>query len=253
MKERLILCGGGHIARALAPLALMLDWDVTVLDDRAEFANVQRFPGCEVLCGSFPDLLERLEVGERDHIVIVTRGHAGDELCLRWALSRSHGYLGMIGSRGKIALLKKHLFALGITEEQFSPVHAPIGLDIGAQTPAEIAVAIAAEMIDWRYANGAAEPPLPDGPCLLAKIVKKHGSAPRGEGAWLALLPDGSFQGTIGGGAVEAAVERQLKELKARDCPFTPFTVHYDLSNRDAAGLGMACGGNVDVQFEELK
>lgn len=247
MNERLILCGAGHIASALAPIAKLLEWDVLVVDDRQEFANQARFPGCETKAGSFAEVLEGVKTDERDHIVIVTRGHAGDQVCLAWALSVPHGYLGMIGSKTKIGTLKRNLKAQGL-EPDWTKIHAPIGLSIGAQTPAEIAVAIAAQMIQWRYDEKVAEPPAPQGPGVVATIVAKHGSAPRGVGAWLMLRPDGTFEGTVGGGAVEGAVCAKLTELQGQD--FAPFRVHYDLSNRDAAGLGMACGGNVDVEFK---
>lgn len=246
--ERMIVCGGGHIASFLVPMAKMLDWNVMVVEDREEFCNQERFPDCELKLGDYQQVLESVVPTENDHVVIVTRGHKGDRCCLAWALERAKGYVGMIGSRAKIARLWADLKAQGVSDQALSSVHAPIGLKIGAQTPAEIAVAIVAEIIDWRYAHGATAPSLPDQPCNLAMITAKRGSAPRGVGAWMALTDQGKFLGTVGGGAVEAEVERKLKEGKIVE----PFTLTYDLS-LDAGRLGMACGGTVEITFSRIE
>ena len=153
---RIIIFGGGHVSLELAKIAAGVDFPVTVLDDRAEFANQERFPNAEVITP--PGLgeeqaaacLAKLRVGPRDGIVIVTRGHAHDRDVLVASLSTSAGYIGMIGSKSKRAAVYKSMMDRGFSQEQIDFVHSPIGLSIGADTPQEIAVSIVAELIQWR-------------------------------------------------------------------------------------------------------
>ena len=151
----LIIAGAGHVAVPLAAMAALCDFTVTVLDDRPQYANAQRFPAADrVIAGPFRDELRKLR-GDRPAfdpatcLVLVTRGHQHDVDLLLEVLDDPLAYLGMIGSRRRIRavydLLERER---GIPRQRFDRVHAPIGLDIGAQTPAEIAVAILAEMIE---------------------------------------------------------------------------------------------------------
>ncbi|MCB9120926.1 MAG: XdhC family protein [Caldilinea sp.] len=151
----LIIAGAGHVAVPLAAMATLCDFTVTVLDDRPQYANAQRFPAADrVIAGPFRDELRKLR-GDRPAfdpatcLVLVTRGHQHDVDLLLEVLDDPLAYLGMIGSRRRIRavydLLERER---GIPRQRFDRVHAPIGLDIGAQTPAEIAVAILAEMIE---------------------------------------------------------------------------------------------------------
>ena len=145
------LFGGGHISAALAKLLVPLGFSVTIMDDRAEFADPARFPAdVKTICGDFGSLLDYVNLSEQDYAAVLTRGHAADTDVLRQLLGKPLRYLGCIGSRKKLALCKEQLLSEGFSEEQWAKLHAPIGLDIGAQTPAEIAVAIAAELISVR-------------------------------------------------------------------------------------------------------
>ena len=246
--ERLILCGGGHVSLELAHIAGRLEFELIVIDDRPEFASPARFPmAARVLCAPFPEALEELGSREDDYYVLVTRGHAHDRDCLEHVLRGKYAYVGMIGSRGKVAAVKAALAGAGIPRETLEGVYAPIGLDIGAQTPAEIAVAIAGQLVQVRARRGPAPvPPPEEAPGVLCTITAKRGSAPRGVGTWMLVRPDGSVLGTIGGGGVEHAALERAKALWARGGG--PVTEHYDLSP-GAADLGMVCGGSVDVEF----
>ena len=148
---RLLIVGAGHIAQPLARLGSVLEFETIVVDERADFANRERFPTAdEVHARPFEAFLDEFEVDERTHVVLVTRAHRFDELALRRLLGSPAPYIGMIGSRRRVHIVYGTLLAEGFTPEQFSKVYAPIGLDIGARTPAEIAIAIAAEIVDLR-------------------------------------------------------------------------------------------------------
>lgn len=145
-----IICGGGHVARAVAPAALAAEFAVTVLDDREEFADPRRFPGAKVVLGSFDGALERLGLDDASYVVIVTRGHTHDMDVLVQALRTPARYIGLMASRSKHARMVAALREAGLDEDALALVHSPIGLDIGAETPAELAVSIVAEMIQVR-------------------------------------------------------------------------------------------------------
>ncbi len=148
---RLFVFGAGHVGAALARIAPDLGFRVTVVDERPEFARIERLPGAsEVKVGIGPDIADQLGVDERSFLVVVTHGHTNDEEVLRWAVESPACYVGMMASRRKVAQIKQHLVDAGIAEAKLDRVHTPIGLDIGAITPAEIAVSIAAEMIRVR-------------------------------------------------------------------------------------------------------
>ena len=143
--------GAGHVAYNLYKVAAIAGFDVVVVDDREAYANRERFPDArEIIAEDFGAVTARLDPPESSHVVIVTRGHRDDMRVLRWALSTRARYLGMIGSRRKTISIYKELEKEGISAETFANVHAPVGLEIGAVTPEEIAVAIVAEMIAVR-------------------------------------------------------------------------------------------------------
>jgi xanthine dehydrogenase accessory factor len=148
--DELVIVGAGHIAQPLATIGRLLDFRVIVVDDRPEFASSERFPGADqVVVADFDDPFAQIPVGPRTYLVLVTRGHRYDFDCLR-VLATSGAepaYLGMIGSRRRVRATFEQLAQEGIDARWLEQVHAPIGLDIHAETPGEIAVAIAAEMI----------------------------------------------------------------------------------------------------------
>jgi xanthine dehydrogenase accessory factor len=147
----LIIFGGGHISFFLARIGKMVDFRVTVIDDRPEFANHERFPEAdETIAEDMASAVQRLKINSDSYIVIVTRGHQNDEQVLGWAVTTPAGYIGMIGSKRKINTSFTYLKTKGVIQEQLDRVHSPIGLSIGAETPEEIAVAIMAEIIQVR-------------------------------------------------------------------------------------------------------
>jgi xanthine dehydrogenase accessory factor len=150
------LFGAGHVSRPVAELASLVDFRTVVLDDRAEFANAERFPRAEqlVVIQSFSDSFEGLEVDRDSYLVILTRGHLHDKTVLEQALKSDAGYIGMIGSRRKRDLIYQELLTKGFSNSELERVHAPIGLAIGAETPEEIAVSIVAELIRARAEMG---------------------------------------------------------------------------------------------------
>lgn len=144
----LYLCGGGHVALKTAQLGQFLDMDVTVFEDRPEFVTAERFPGAElVVTPDYKGIFDGLPIGSRDCIVILTRGHRYDTEILLQAVRTGAGYIGMIGSRRKVAMAMETLRSRQVPEQVIASVHSPIGLSIGAETPAEIAVSILAEII----------------------------------------------------------------------------------------------------------
>jgi len=241
---RLILCGGGHVSRALAQLGVLLEFQVHVIDDRPEFAGQDRFPGCQVHCGPFEAELDALGARDDDFFCVLTRGHAFDQVCVERLLPGSFAYLGMMGSRQKTAAVRQALAQKGFSQETVDKLHAPIGLDLGGQTPAEIAVEIAAQLLLVRSALGLAAPPPPEGPGILCTITDKSGSAPRGPGAWMLLRPDGTTVGSVGGGLLERQITRDARRLWESAGDTLRRT--YDLS----AALDMACGGQVTVLYQ---
>jgi xanthine dehydrogenase accessory factor len=147
----LYIFGAGHVAYNLYKIATIAGFEVTVIDDRESYANRERFPDArEVIADDFDAVTVRLNVPEGSYIVVVTRGHRDDMRILRWAVDANARYLGMIGSKRKTISIYKELEKQGIPAEKFAQVHAPVGLEIGAVTPEEIAVSIVAEMIAER-------------------------------------------------------------------------------------------------------
>jgi len=155
----LYLFGAGHISHHLSKAVSQVGFDVTVIDDRDHYANRERFPDAkEVIAEDVDRAMAQLHPSESSYIVIVTRGHRDDMRILRWAVQTQARYIGMIGSKRKTISVFRELTQEGLAPELFERVHAPVGLDIGAITPEEIAVAITAELIAIRR---HAERPLP--------------------------------------------------------------------------------------------
>jgi xanthine dehydrogenase accessory factor len=152
---RLLIVGGGHVGQAVGNWAVDLDFEVTVVDDRAEYVTRERFPrATELLSGDVADVLRNVEVTPDTYCLIVTRGHNHDEEALYHLIDRGARYVGMIGSRRKIKLIFDDLGAEGVSPELLSRVFAPVGIDIGSQTVPEIAVSILAELIAHRNCGG---------------------------------------------------------------------------------------------------
>jgi xanthine dehydrogenase accessory factor len=148
---RLLIVGGGHVGKAVADLAADLEFDVWIVDDRAEFASPERFPRAERrISGPIDRILPDLEITRDTYCLIVTRGHNHDQEALFHLVNRGARYVGLIGSRRKIKLIYDNLAATGVSREALAAVHAPLGIDIGSQTVPEIAVSICAELVAHR-------------------------------------------------------------------------------------------------------
>ena len=153
--------GGGHVSLYVSKVARLAGFDVVISDDRPAFANPDRFPeAVEIHAGPWEETFSKLKINELSYLVLVTRGHKGDMDCLRWALTTPARYIGMIGSKRKFLEISKALEGEGVPEEKLARVHSPIGLDIGALTPEEIAVSIVAEMIAVRRQAAPSHPSL---------------------------------------------------------------------------------------------
>ncbi len=151
-KPLLVIAGGGHIGQSLALQASLVDFDVTVVDDRTEFTDPALFPGqARTLCGDIPKHIADLSSGSDTYVVLVTRGHKLDAETLEACIHAPVAYVGMIGSTRKVSLIRENFIESGLaTEEEFDRVFAPIGLDIGAVTVPEIAASVTAEIIAVR-------------------------------------------------------------------------------------------------------
>lgn len=145
-----VIFGGGHISMALAAAANTAGFAIGVVDDRETFANAQRFPMAGEIYTSYEEAFTKLRPNAASYLVIVTRGHRDDMRVLEWAVGTEARYIGMIGSKRKVLSVYKALAEQGIPEDKFARVHAPVGLDIGALTPEEIAISIMAELIAIR-------------------------------------------------------------------------------------------------------
>lgn len=150
-----VLCGGGHIGLPLSFLAKILGFKLTVIDNRREFASASRFPHANaILCGAYAQMLRKIPVDEKTYVMVVTQGNEHDYECLRALINLNIGYLGVISSKAKRIKFFNRLKKEGFKEALFKKVSIPAGLDLGAQTPEEIAVSIAAEIIKENNAVG---------------------------------------------------------------------------------------------------
>lgn len=147
--SRLIIAGAGHIGKALSQIGSMLDFEVTVIDDRQEFANSENIPhAAHIINEDIGKAIEKIRKGSDAYIVIVTRGHKDDGNALKACIGSDTAYIGMIGSRNKVALMHKEFISSGwATEEQWNKVYAPVGIEINSKTVEEIAVSIAAQLV----------------------------------------------------------------------------------------------------------
>ena len=256
-EKTLLICGGGHVSVPVAQLGVMLGYDVKVVDDREEFANPVRFaPGVETVCAPFGPYLAQTfpwEAYQDLSVVIVTRGHGADAVCLREAVKHDLTYLGMIGSKRKNQAIFQLLLGKGVTQQALDRVHAPIGLDIGAQTPEEIAVAIAAQWIATRSSGQGSILPqdlrsvlLSGAKGVMVTVVRKSGSAPRDVGARMFLRVDGTTVGTIGGGLAEYQATCAGRAMM--EAPKTMLK-SYEKWSGEAGRSGMICGGGIGVLF----
>lgn len=260
--SRLIILGGGHIALPLAEFAAKCGFAVTVTDDRPSFANHQRFPlASNVFCESFERCFPLLSINESAFVVIITRGHRHDMDCLRQVLKLNTAYTGMIGSRRRVQAIMRQLSDEGYSPEKLAAVCSPIGLDIGAVTPEEIAVSILSQVIhykrnspnaNWAHLDKevlaemgkeAAEPR------ALVTVIETKGSVPREAGAKMIIWPQGKIIGSIGGGCSESQVIKEAYQI-IRNGGYK--IIDIDMTGDVAENEGMVCGGIMKVMVEQL-
>lgn len=267
-EKKLVVCGAGHVSIPIIRIGKMIGCRVTCIDDRPSFAGNAKKAGADtVICDDFRKALDTIEGDNDTYFVIVTRGHRWDEDCLRKIALKPHAYIGLMGSRRRVKIVKEKLIEEGISKEVLDAVYTPVGLNIGAETPEEIAVSILAEIIEVKnkkkrnfgypkeimdaiIGKNHHETPV-EGRKILTTIVTRKGSAPREVGTKMLILPDGRCVGTIGGGCVEADVMRKGREMLLDDNP-SPVLYHVDLTDDEASEEGMVCGGVLDVLMEVI-
>lgn len=265
-RERLIILGGGHIAQPLCEFAARCDFSVTVVDDRMDFANEGRFPlAREVICDGFENAINKLHITPYDFVVVITRGHRHDANCLRALFQqREPAYLGMIGSRRRVRGLLDMLKEEGLDEERLGQICTPIGLAIGAVSPAEIAISILSQVIEYKRLHGGMNRAINTSdldlsvveslmqvqePVALVTVVETKGSTPRGMGAMMYVYPDGRIVGSIGGGCSEAAILRDALDIIGTG---TYKVIDIDMTGDVAESEGMVCGGIMKVLVEDI-
>lgn len=147
-KQRLIIVGAGHVGQPLAKLADIVGFSVVIVDDNEKLANKERFPMAEkIITGNFKEIMDKIEMGSHDFVVIVHGEPEHDYLALEKTIRKSPTYIGLLGSEAKVAMFVKKLKDAGVGEEKLKLLHAPVGLNINAQTPEEIAISILAEIV----------------------------------------------------------------------------------------------------------
>lgn len=260
-EDRLVICGAGYVGFALAKLAVFSGIRTIILEDRADFAGKAEASGADkVLCGPFEEEIRGLEDDKATAYVIMTRGHSYDKKCLLEIACKKSYYVGMMGSKTRAAMMREELKNSRISDDWISRLHSPVGLDIGAQTPEEIAVSVLAEIILERSRTGMsmrngyevfcrALQNMGDGErFVLSTILERRGSAPRKEGTHFIVTESGKTFGTIGGGKLEADIIQASKDMLAHREEYR--IEESDLNNRDAAAEGLVCGGHVKVLME---
>lgn len=271
-EPQLIVFGGGHIAKPLVEFGKKVGFKLTVIDDRPSFANTERFPEADkVLCERFEKSFDFINFNKSTFVVIVTRGHRHDIDCLREVLKYEIGYVGMIGSKRRVKGVMDQLISEGYSKEVLAKVNSPIGIEIGAVTPEEIAISIIAEVIKYRRLSGKkTEGNIPtkvnwpefdkevlnelskEENCTKAivTITSSKGSVPRKAGAKMVVWPHGKIVGSIGGGCSEGEVIIKAYEA-IRSGRYHIENV--DMTNEVVEEAGMVCGGTMEVLIEVFK
>lgn len=268
---RIVLCGGGHVAMALIRMAKYLDFEIWVIEDRPLFAEHARRQGADhVICSGYAEGLRQVPESPDNYFVCMTRGHRFDRECLEEIFQHSYAYAGMMGSKLRSGMVRKELRECGFSPEITDSLHAPIGLDIGAETPEEIALAVMGEIVQKKnqlrrdraldeeilsklLEHTHSEDSKPR--MILCTIVSKRGSAPRGVGTQMLVTSDHQITGTIGGGCKEAEViarcRRQFLQPVVKDRHFCE-KMDVMMTADETEEEGMVCGGWIQVFLEEI-
>ena len=271
-EHRLIVFGAGHVGYHLCHFASKVGFNTIVVDDRPYFANKEKFgDDIQVICNTFENAFEILDIHEEDYVVIVTRGHKHDKFCLEKILSLDElNYIGMIGSKRRVKIMKEELIEEGYSKEKIENIYSPIGLNIGAVTPEEIAISILAEIISVKRIGKLAvknEPIKVSNSCELNKdvlealaksqnekmslvtVISTKGSTPRKAGSKMIVYESGKIIGTIGGGCAEAKIIKDAA-LMAGSKNLKIETI--DMTGEAAEEEGMVCGGMMTVLIEGI-
>jgi xanthine dehydrogenase accessory factor len=249
-QPKLVICGAGHVGAALWQVAHVLGFELTLIDDRPDFLSKEQYPDTTLICCEFSQIEQYLPKEKNTYYVIATHGHKGDLDCAKACLKQDAAYVGMIGSKTKVAFTHERLAEAGFGQELRSQLHAPVGLKIGAKTPAEIAVSIMAEIIQEKNQNGltslSVELKETKKEGVLCIITKKTGSSPGNPGCMMLVGPDGCV-GTVGGGSLEQHVTQLAPHISSIE------TRSYDVGSSNKNGLGMVCGGSNEILFIPLE
>jgi xanthine dehydrogenase accessory factor len=261
-KPRLIIYGGGHVSKSLVEFASRVGFLITVIDDRPYFANKNRFPEADtVICEDFEKSFEQITFRKSDFVVIVTRGHRYDDVVLRRVLKHDLKYVGMIGSKRRVKAMISNLLEEGYSKEKLDSLNSPIGLDICAVTPDEVAISIVAELISYKNTSKKQAYPDFDDSVIseiskddyfekaILTILSSKGSVPRKAGAKMLSYMDGRTLGSIGGGCSEAEVLTKSREVMLNKGYLIE---KVDMTGEVAESNGMVCGGIMDVLIEVL-
>lgn len=258
----LVVCGAGHVGLACIKAGKLIDMKVTCYEDRPEFAEMAREAGADVVIeGPVAENLKSLKGGDEVYIVSMMRAHALDQMNMEILLPLESAYIGMLGSAKKINAIKGNLDAKEFDLSLFDKLHTPIGLDINAQTPEEIAIAIIGQIIEVKNVESQHSKSLTDEqmeaiingkePAVLATLVRKKDASPRDPGTKMVVTADGAKNGTIGGGLAEAESIKLACELLKDDAFVTAVRTVGEGKIKEELS-GMVCSGVIDVLFERI-
>ena len=265
-RKQLVICGAGHVSMPIIRIGLILNYEITVIEDREEFALRAKEAGAHhVFAEPFEKALDALPDLPGTAYIVVTRGHTHDVDCLRRILKKDFTYCGLMGSRSRTGMIREQLIEEGFPAERVEQIHMPIGLSINSRTPEEIAVSIIAQVIST-FNRKAPDEGFPaemveeicrilkadhdvsdDIAGVLTLIIDKRQEAPRQPGTKMLVRKDGSFLGSVGGGSAEAAILEEARGMLSqgcRDCRVRTVSMKKGT---------MQCGGEVDVFLLPLR
>ena len=245
---QLVVCGGGHVAAATVRLARLLGLPVLAI----------------VRCLPFEQALKQVPGSAETYFIVVTRAHAFDVICLEQILRKPAAYVGMMGSRGRSALVRRQLLEKGLEEKRVEALYAPIGLSIGSQTAEEIALSILAQVVSIKNVrsqtegfssailDAMAQADHTGQRAVLAVITARHGSTPREAGAKMLVLADGTVVGSVGGVIMEHRTILAAQEMLAGNTPAQQL-MHFSADGKDEDAAAAACGGSMEIWLAILQ
>lgn len=260
-QAELVVVGGGHVGIPLIKMGKLLGFRVSVVEDRAEYAELCELAGADkVIHAEFQTALESLNTRGDAYYVIVTRAHQFDAASVHTILSKPHAYIGVMGSANRTAVLRNGLKSMGHTKKEIDSIHSPIGLNIFSETPEEISVSIFAQIISIKNKKNRAEPLSLDmldailSGGVLCTIVDKSGSAARNIGTKMFVSREGHIIGTVGGGRSEADIIAMAKTLienpNSKSDEYRLDMRHKSIDELKAHGV--VCGGYLRVFLERI-